>query len=91
MKVYLVEKLIGKKMEPIAIKTNWELAWYFVNGKDDVGMITEMIVDEVYPTGIGVCRHWHFDPKELDSEGNRLDDSNEARERFVRGHEVNKS
>lgn len=58
MKVYLVEKLIGNKMEPIAIKTNWELAWYLVNG-NNVGIITEMEVDKEYLEGIGICQHWH--------------------------------
>ena len=59
MKVYLVEKVIGKRLEAISIKTNFEIAFGLIES-DQVGLITEMIVDEVYPEGIGVCKHWHF-------------------------------
>ncbi len=74
-KVYIVEKMIGpgkRTMEVIALKTNWEIAYGLI-GKEDTGMITEMYIDEEYPEGIGVCRHWHFDPNEKDDDGNRLD------------------
>ena len=52
MKVYLVEKVIGKKLEVVAIKTNFEVAFGLIKS-GQVGLITEMIVDEVYPEGIG--------------------------------------
>jgi len=74
MKVYLVEKAIGgKRLEPIAIKTNFEIAFGLIES-GDVGLITEMEIDEVYPEGLGACEHWHFDPNELDSSGERLDE-----------------
>lgn len=63
MKVYLVEtkrKCLG--LEAISIQTNFEKAVGLVG--DSVGLITELVVDEVYPEGIGVCNHWHFDPNE---------------------------
>ena len=72
MKVYLVEKVIGKRLEPIAIKTNFEIAFGLITNVD-VGLITEMEIDEVYPEGLGICEHWHFDPNELDSDGKRRD------------------
>lgn len=46
MKVYLVEVVINKKLHPIAIKTNWELAHNFLAGR--AGLITEMITDKEY-------------------------------------------
>lgn len=60
MKVYLVEvQIVGDGiLEPIAIKTNWELAHYLVNGKN--GRITEMTVDKEYPDGTQMCLHWNF-------------------------------
>lgn len=73
MKVFLVEKVIGKKLEPIALKTNWTRAFYLI-GRQDVGLITEMIIDEEYPEGIGECQHRHFDPNELDDDGERRDE-----------------
>ena len=68
MKVYLVEKVIGKRLEPISIKTNFEIAFGLIES-GDVGLITEMETDKVYPEGLGICEHWHFDPNELDDEG----------------------
>lgn len=65
MKVYLVEVVIGKRLEAISIQTNWEKALGLITSAQ-VGTITEMIIDEGYPEGIGICEHWHFDPNELD-------------------------
>lgn len=61
MKVYLVQVEIDEsgRFEPIAIKTNFEVAMGLF-GKDDVALITEMELDEEYPEGIGICEHWHF-------------------------------
>ena len=58
MKVYLVEVVVDGILQPIAIKTNWELASYLVNGKN--GRITEMIMDKEYFNGIQICFHWNF-------------------------------
>lgn len=79
MKLYLVEVVLGKRLETIAVKTNFEVAFGLIKS-GQVGLITEMIVDEVYPEGIGVCNHWHFDPDEKDDEGNRLDGLEESNE-----------
>jgi hypothetical protein len=78
MRVFLVEKVIGKKLEPIAIETNWTIAFGLIKA-DDVGIITEMNLREVYPDGIGVCQHWHFDPNEKYEDGSRLDADQEGR------------
>ena len=62
MIVYLVEVMMGEsigRLEVIGIKTNWEIAFGLIKS-GQVGLITEMIVDELYPEGIGVCEHWHF-------------------------------
>lgn len=70
-KVYLVQKVIGKRLEIIAIKTNWEIAWGLIR-KDEIGIVTEMFVDKDYPEGVGICDHWHCDPNEKDADGKRL-------------------
>jgi hypothetical protein len=44
--------------EALAIKTNFELAVGLIG--DRKGIITEMIIDEEYPEGVGTCNHWHF-------------------------------
>lgn len=62
--VYLVEEVTprGKNsLEPISIQTDLEKAKALLNGKE--GIVTEIIVDEVYPDGIGVCDHWHIPEK----------------------------
>ena len=61
MKVYLVEIVMGegkKSLETISLKTTFTAAWDLLG--DNVGIITEIVVDEVYPEGIGICTHWHF-------------------------------
>jgi len=65
MKVYLVEvELVkGGKLEPIAVKINFELAYGLVGGR--VAIVTEIYLDEEYPDGIGGCQHWHFGEEEV--------------------------
>ncbi|MBE3101250.1 MAG: hypothetical protein IMZ47_03155 [Firmicutes bacterium] len=65
MKIYLVEvELVkGQPLEPIAAKINFEMAYGLVGGR--VAIVTEMNLDEEYPNGIGVCRHWHFGEEEV--------------------------
>lgn len=67
MTVYLVEvqKVEDGMLEPLAIKTNWELAHYLVNGKN--GRITEMKIDKEYPDGLLWCLHWNYFEKNNES------------------------
>ena len=60
MTVYLVEvqKVEDGMLEPLAIKTNWELAHYLVNGKN--GRITEIEIDKEYLDGLQLCLHWNY-------------------------------
>jgi len=62
MIVFLVEIVMHDDLEPISIKNNYEEAEALLKGKK--GIITKMILNEVYPDGICVCNHWHFGGKD---------------------------
>jgi hypothetical protein len=70
MRVFLVEKVIGK-LEPIAIETNWTIASGLIKA-DDVGIITEMnhtelkIITSIFAFAFwaNIIRHQHLSPQE---------------------------
>lgn len=59
MKVFLVEVFLEGRLEPVAIKRNFEDALGIVNSFGR-GSIVEMLVDAEYLEGVGVCDHWHI-------------------------------
>lgn len=63
MKVYLVEGKIGEKMEPVAIKTDKDVA-FLVARLYAENLVTEIDTDKEYFQGIGLQDHWHNIGKE---------------------------
>lgn len=62
MIVYLVEVVIREKLHPIAIKTNWEIAYNLIGNR--AGLITEMVIDKEYPERS--WKQWAFGEGEKD-------------------------
>ena len=78
MLVYLIEVVVKlvrpegypekKKLEPIAViedLSRWKEVFEAADGTE--GIIIEMEVGDMYPTGLGRCNHWHVLNGEVDS------------------------
>ena len=63
--MFLTEKVIAGKLEPIAICYSLEKV-IEIMGQDE-GLVTKMCTDVEYSEGVGVCSHIHFKDGILDS------------------------
>ena len=74
--VYLVEKIINSRLEPIAVLTgidpNNDNRLSRIQNQviaklrlakvldDELALVTKLKLNEVYRRGIGSCEHWHY-------------------------------
>jgi hypothetical protein len=59
--IYLIEKIVHGRFEPVAICTSLDKAHQFINmiAKDKY-IISRLELNNDYPKGIGICKHWRI-------------------------------
>ncbi len=60
--LYLAEKLMGSKLEPIGLYRSRERAMLAIG--DVEGLISQLEIGRTYPDGIGIAPHWHVNETE---------------------------